>query len=92
MVNYENLTDNQLLSELIAQREGEGVSERLMKAFPALQYVLLDSTEEELLSIKGIGKRRANQIKACCELAKRLYTKDTRQGYVKNHHPMLPLS
>ena len=82
MINYENLSDYQLLSELIAEREGENISGKLLETFPALQYVLLDSTEEELLSIKGIGNRRVKQIKACCELARRLYTKDTKQGYV----------
>lgn len=81
MINYETLSDYQLLSELIAEREGECISERLLETFPAIQYVLIDSTEEELLKIKGIGSRRIRQIKACCELARRLYTKDTKQGY-----------
>ncbi len=69
MINYENLSDRELISQLIAEREGENISEKLLEAFPAIQYVLLDSTEEELLSVKGIGIKRVKQIKACCELA-----------------------
>lgn len=82
MINYETLSDHQLLSELIAEREGECISERLLESFPAIQYVLIDSTVEELLKIKGIGSKRVKQIKACCELARRLYTKDIKQGYI----------
>lgn len=82
MINYENLSDCELISQLIAERDGERISEKLLEAFPAIQYILLDSTEEELQAIKGIGKRRVKQIKACCELARRLYKKDTKQGYV----------
>ncbi len=81
MTNYQSLSDYQLLGELIAEREGDCVSERLLESFPAIQYLLIDSTEQELLQIKGIGSRRVRQIKACCELARRLYTKDIKDGY-----------
>ena len=72
---YENLSDKELLKILVAERPGENVSEKLLITFTSLPRVLADSSEEELLEIKGIGRKRASQLKACFELAKRLYTR-----------------
>ena len=69
MVDYANMAAEQLLGMLI----GEEASEGMMKVFPSLPYAVIQSTEEELLQVKQIGPRRAMQIKAFGELARRLY-------------------
>ena len=72
MSSYDQMTNRELLSILIRERRGESVSTSLMKEFVTLPELLVNSMEEELWNIKGIGKARAKQIKACYELSKRL--------------------
>lgn len=79
MVNYEELTDKELLGILINEKKGENVSENIFQEFITLPEILLNSAEEELIKIKGIGYKRILQIKACYELAKRLQQKESRE-------------
>lgn len=72
MFNYDQMSDKELLGILIGERKGELVSETLMKEFNTLPELLINSIEEELIKIKGIGSVRASQIKACSELVRRL--------------------
>jgi DNA repair protein RadC len=74
MLNYKDLSNKELLSTIICERQGEDISTKLLKEFPSLSYLLIDSAEEELLQIKGIGIKRVKQLKAIYELAQRLYT------------------
>lgn len=72
MLNYNQMSDKELLGILIGERKGEFATDNLMKEFATLPDLLVNSIEEELMKIKGIGSVRARQIKACYELAKRL--------------------
>jgi len=72
MTNFKELSDKELLSTIICEHEGEMVSSQLLQSFPSLPGLLVDSVEEELMQIKGIGSKRARQIKAIYELSQRL--------------------
>lgn len=72
MYSYDQMTNKELLGILIGERKGEFVSETLMKEFTTLPDLLVNSIEEELMKVKGVGSVRARQIKACYELARRL--------------------
>ncbi len=82
MLNYKELSNEELLSAIICERQGEEISSKLLKEFPSLPYVLVEATEEELLQVKGIGIKRVNQLKAVHELAKRLYTLPCHTGHI----------
>lgn len=73
MTNYTTLSDQELLEMLVMEPSGGSIAEELMKEFHTLPDILLDAEEEELLSVKGIGKSRMQMIKAVNELARRLY-------------------
>lgn len=75
MFSYDQMSDKELLGILIGERKGELVSETLMKEFTTLPDLLVNSIEEELMKVKGVGSMRARQIKACYELARRLQMK-----------------
>ena len=81
MLHYANMTDKELLSTLIHERKGEGISEKLFNEFTALPNIICDTEEQQLLKIKGVGPKRASQIKSCYELARRLNIK----SYAKSH-------
>jgi DNA repair protein RadC len=81
MLNYKELSNKELLSAIICEHQGEEVSSKLLEEFPSLPYILVEASEEELLQVKGIGIKRANQLKAVCELAKRLYTLPCHTGH-----------
>jgi DNA repair protein RadC len=72
MTNFKELSDKELLSTIIYEHEGEMVSSQLLQSFSSLPGLLVDSLEEELVQIKGIGSKRAKQIKAIYELMQRL--------------------
>ncbi|HYE11402.1 MAG TPA: hypothetical protein VEF53_14620 [Patescibacteria group bacterium] len=73
MFNYESMLNCELLSTILSEKQGEHVTERLLQDFPALKYLLVEASEQELQQVKGIGSKRARQIKCCYELARRLY-------------------
>lgn len=82
MLNYKELSNKELLSTIICERQGEDISSKLLEEFPSLPYVLVEATEEELLQVKGISIKRVNQLKAVYELAKRLYTLPCHTGHI----------
>lgn len=53
-----------------------------MKEFSNL-YTIVDVEENHLVQVKGIGLKRAQQIKAIAELAKRLYEVDWSKDKIK---------
>lgn len=75
-INYQNLSDKDLLSIIIRERPGEQITETLLTSYHSLPDLLVSSSVYELGQIKGIGPMRARQIKAIYELARRLYEKD----------------
>jgi DNA repair protein RadC len=78
MVIYESMTTEKLLGLLIGEQASEGV----MKEFPTLPYAVVESTENELTQVKGVGTKRAIQIKALGELARRLYKCSVADGCI----------
>lgn len=84
MLNYKMLSNEELLKMLIMEKEGENVVEELLAQFTSLPDILLDADEIELMSVKGVGSKRVQQIKAVGELSRRLYRKST-NGYKITH-------
>lgn len=80
-MKYEALSDQQLLSIVIREKSGEDAVDKLFNSFGNLASLFVDSDPLELERIKGIGKKRAAQIKAAYELARRLYEKDILNPY-----------
>lgn len=80
MYGIENLSDSELLAIIIKCGTKEETSVGLAQKILNLQNAnekkdlrfLQDISIEELMKIKGIGKVKAIQIKATCELAKRM--------------------
>lgn len=64
-------TIKSLLGDTLAERPGSYIVDELFDRFPTVQE-LMNVTEFELLSIKGIGKVKARQITAALQLARRL--------------------
>ncbi|WP_018750387.1 RadC family protein [Paenibacillus sanguinis] len=64
-------TIKSLLGEALAEKPGSYIVDELFDRFPTVQE-LMNVTEFELLSIKGIGKVKARQITAALQLARRL--------------------
>lgn len=81
MTNYTTLSDRDLLKMLVMELPEGNITDTLFTEFHSLADILIDTEEVELLSIKGIGKRRASQIKAVSELARRLYQKSLEVPY-----------
>lgn len=75
MFNYEAMSNDELISAIIGGNISKEITKKLMNEYADLPCLLAESTEQELLQIKGIGIKRSQRIKACYELAKRLYTK-----------------
>lgn len=82
MCNYRSLSNSELLSMVISSK----VSEGLIKEFSDL-YSIVDVEENELLQIEGIGLKRAQQIKAILEIARRIYEVDWNRDKVKISGP-----
>ncbi|MDF2590890.1 MAG: hypothetical protein K0S75_356 [Clostridia bacterium] len=80
-MSYETLSDQQLLSLIIRERNGEDTVDKLFNSFGNLASLIVDSDIIELERIRGIGQRRAAQIKAVYELARRLYEQDILNPY-----------
>ncbi|UQZ84557.1 hypothetical protein SK3146_03812 [Paenibacillus konkukensis] len=68
---YELSSIKSLFAETLAEKTGSYIIEEIFSRFPSL-IELMDVTEQELLSIKGVGPRKAHQIMAALQLAKRL--------------------
>lgn len=64
-------TIKSLLGNALAEKPGSYIVDELFDRFPTIQE-LMNATEFELLSIKGIGKVRATQVIATLQLARRL--------------------
>ncbi|CAH1215671.1 hypothetical protein PAECIP111893_04001 [Paenibacillus plantiphilus] len=64
-------TIKSLLGDTLAERPGSYIVDEIFDRFPTIQE-LMNVTEFELLSIKGIGKVKARQIIAALQLARRL--------------------
>ena len=69
MNTFDKLTFKLLLATTIHEKEDGYVVNEIFSRFPSVQE-LLEVTEEELLSIKGIGKIKAQQIIAALKLAR----------------------
>lgn len=80
-MKYETLSNQQLLSIVIREKSGEDAVDKLFNSFGSLASLIVDSDTLELERIKGIGAKRAAQIKAVYELARRLYEKDILNPY-----------
>ncbi len=87
-MQYDN---RELIRTLIMERAGENVVDKLMDEYPSLPSLIFDTSEAELTAIKGIGKARAKQIKACCELAKRLYNSSEGKTCIKSPADVITL-
>lgn len=73
MINYLNLSNEDLLKIVVMEKKGEDISTTLLKEFSSLPSIIVNSDEDELLKVKGIGIKRVQQIKAINELTRRLY-------------------
>lgn len=74
MSNYEYLSVEELLKIIIMEKTGEYTSKELVSNYKSLQELILEAEETELIKVKGVGIKRAQQIKAICEIARRLYS------------------
>lgn len=66
---FDKLTFKMLLATTIREKDNSYIVSEIFTRFPSIQE-LLDVTEEELLSIKGIGRVKAQQIIAALKLAR----------------------
>ncbi|TBL69786.1 RadC family protein [Paenibacillus thalictri] len=71
MNSYELSSIKSLFAETLAEKTGSYIIEEIFSRFPSLAE-LMDVTEQELLNIKGVGPRKAHQIMAALQLARRL--------------------
>ena len=63
-------TIKSLLGDALAEKPGSYIVDEIFDRFPSIRE-LANATEQELLSIKGIGKVKARQIVAAMQLAQR---------------------
>ncbi|WP_113675261.1 hypothetical protein [Vallitalea guaymasensis] len=68
---YEFLNDKELLG-LVLKESKESITDDLFREFENLPNLLFNSTAEELVQIKGIGQKKAQQLLAIKEIIKRL--------------------
>ena len=66
---FDKITFKLLLATTIREKDNSYIVSEIFSRFPSIQE-LLDVTEEELLSIKGIGRVKAQQIIAALKLAR----------------------
>lgn len=69
--SYEMSLIKPLLTDAFAEKEGSYIVDEIITHFPTMRE-LMNVSEQELLSIKGIGKVKARQIVAALQLAQRL--------------------
>lgn len=87
MYNYSNLSDKELLKMVIMEKSNEDIADKLFNDFTSLSDLIIDLDEIELIRVKGIGIKRAQQIKAIHELSKRLYINVTNTSSFKITQP-----
>lgn len=75
-MNYNQLGDEDLLKLIIMERSGTFSSQKLLKE-KGLKNLIFDTTPEEIASICGIGKVRAEQLLAIQEMVRRLLNADS---------------
>lgn len=82
MTNLRELSDNDLLKMIVNESSSEEriVTDLVQYFGPSLKEILLYSTMEELLAIRGIGPKKASQILSFREMARRLYEVPTVRG------------
>ncbi|MFH5836720.1 DNA repair protein RadC [Proteiniclasticum sp. C24MP] len=81
-MNYSNLTDKELLQIVINERSSESIAEALLDQYQSLPGVLMESSEEELLTIRGLGIKKIQRLKAIQELSRRVFVKGNPEGYM----------
>lgn len=69
----ENCDLKALLAESLHEKKDSYIVSKILEYFPS-PMELIDATEEELKTIKGIGDARARQIKATLKLAEVIYS------------------
>ncbi|MEF2966521.1 DNA repair protein RadC [Paenibacillus sp. M1] len=69
--SYEMSSIKPLLINAFAEKEGSYIVHEIITRFPTIRE-LMNVSEQELLSIKGVGKVKARQIVAALQLAQRL--------------------
>ncbi|MDR3597694.1 DNA repair protein RadC [Clostridium sp.] len=79
-----NLSDTELLGLIIKEKSNEMISDNLVNKFSSLDNLLINTSEEELKSIKGLSNKRIEQIKAIAEISRRLYSKSNIKNYKIN--------
>lgn len=80
-MNYTNLTDKELLQIVIDERSTDSIAEVLLDQYQTLPGVLMESSEEELISIKGLGLKKVQRLKAIQELSRRVYSRGNPEGF-----------
>lgn len=79
MINYKELNTIDLLKLVVSENNDEIVLD-LIDKFGSLPEIIIHSSEQELLTIKGIGPKKAVQIKAFREISRRLYEEPIIKG------------
>ena len=69
MNTFDKSTFKLLLATTIREKDDSYIVSEIFSRFPSIQE-LLDVTEEELLAIKGVGHKKAQQIIAALKLAR----------------------
>lgn len=87
MKNFESLTEKELLKILLGGKNSDFIVEEMFEKYNTLPSLVFESTEKDLLSIKGLGSSKINQIKVLNELSKRLYYKDFTKNQYKITKP-----
>ncbi|MED3499080.1 DNA repair protein RadC [Brevibacillus agri] len=77
------VTLSKVLAQVIREKPESKVISEVISRFPTL-HDLLDATEEELMSISGIGTVKAQQIISALELARTVCTRMTRPSVVRS--------
>lgn len=79
MLNYKDLSNVDLL-KLVINENNEEIVLDLIDKFGSLPEIIIYSTEQELTSVKGVGPKKAEQIKAFREISRRIYEEPYLQG------------
>ena len=81
MLNYKELSNVDLIKMLINEKNDSEVALELIDKFGTLPEIIIHSTEQELTSIKGVGPRKAAQLKAFHEVIRRIYEVPCSEGF-----------
>lgn len=73
MKNYGNLDNKDLLGLLINENSNSRTITELLNKFDDIHDLILRASEEELITIHGLGPKRIAQLYAIRELSKRIY-------------------